>query len=292
MKLPPLLALRAFEAVARTGSVRDAAHELAVTSAAVSQQIRGLEEHLGLKLFDRSIRMIRPNEAGRQYQEVIGRALRSIEQATLKLRPLAEQVRITAVPSLATLWLSPRLARFSRQFPGIQVSIDADPNVVDMRLGSWDLALRDDQALDRHCEGVRLMSKELVAVAAPAYLASVTVRKQVQWEKVRLLHEETSEAWTEWFARRKIAHMPQRGQYFSHAMMALAAAAGSEGVALVASVLVQQALAQGSLVMASPHRSPTDRAYWLCWPKPAYRPMTASVVAFRDWLLTQAGSTN
>jgi DNA-binding transcriptional LysR family regulator len=55
---------------------------------------------------------------------------------------------------------------------------------------------------------------------------------------------------------------------------------------------VQQALAQGTLVAASPHRSPTDRAYWLCWPKPVYRPMTASVVAFRDWLLTQADSTH
>jgi LysR family transcriptional regulator, glycine cleavage system transcriptional activator len=288
MRLPPLNALRAFEAVARTGSVRDAAAEISVTPAAISQQIKVLEHNVGMRLFERSTRRIEPNDVGRHYQEAVGRALRQIESATQKLRPAAQSVKITTLPSLATLWLAPRLSGFSKVYPHVQVSINADPVPVDLRSEQFDLALREARSPDRYSEGVKLWPQELVALASPAYVKHISKRGAVQWAKACLLHEEISEPWMLWLQEKGIAELPPRAQYFSHSMMAMAAAGEAEGIALVPWVLATKAMADGTLVQVDQHRLITHRAYWLLWPRSSQRALSSAATAFRDWLIEQA----
>ena len=141
MRLPPLNAVRAFDAVARLGSVRAAAEELAVTPAAVSQQLRVLEANLGLALTQRDGRGIALTEAGRGWHGEIARHLRAIAVAAERVRPGRRVVQVSVVPSFGSRWLMPRLPLFTAQQPEIEVRIDATATLVDLTRDPVDLAI-------------------------------------------------------------------------------------------------------------------------------------------------------
>src|SRR3954464_4690501 len=143
-RLPPMNALRAFEATARHLSMKEAAVELAVTPGAVSQLVRGLEERLGTRLFLRANRSITLTEAGQAYFVPIRHAFRQIGEATRRLNamPRAGMLTVSAPPAFAASWLVPRLGRFSDRHPDIELSITTTRRLADFSVEGVDLAIR------------------------------------------------------------------------------------------------------------------------------------------------------
>ena len=173
MRLPPLNAVRAFDAVARLGSVRAAAEELAVTPAAVSQQLRVLEAHLGIALTQRHGRGLALTDPGRTWHGEIARHLRAIALAAERVRPGRRVVQVTVVQSFGSRWLMPRLASFTARAPEIEVRIDASPVLADLARDPFDLAIREGRGVYPDAESVRLFPLEFVPVASPAVARAV-----------------------------------------------------------------------------------------------------------------------
>ena len=167
MRLPPLNAVRAFDAVARLGSVRAAADELAVTPAAVSQQLRVLEMHLGIALTQRHGRGLVLTDSGRTWHSEIARHLRAIAMAAERVRPGRRVVQVTVVPSFGSRWLVPRLPRFVARAPEIEVRIDAAPALADLAKDPFDLAIREGGGVYPEAECALLFALALVPVASP-----------------------------------------------------------------------------------------------------------------------------
>src|SRR4051812_11171936 len=165
MRLPPLNAVRAFDAVARLGSVRAAADELAVTPAAVSQQLRVLEAHLGIPLTQRHGRGLMLTDSGRTWHGEIARHLRAIALAADRVRPGRRVVQVTVVQSFGSRWLMPRLNKFTAREPEIEVRIDASPALADLARDPFDLAMREGRGVYPEAESVRLFALEFYPMA-------------------------------------------------------------------------------------------------------------------------------
>ncbi len=142
MKLPPLNAVRVFESAARHGSMRRAAEELFVSAGAVSQQIRTLEDHFGVKLLERTPRALLLTAAGQEFYSAVTRHLRGIAQAAERVRPQDQQIALTVAPDFASRWLMPRLSSFAAQNPEVEVRIDATFALADFEREPFDLGIR------------------------------------------------------------------------------------------------------------------------------------------------------
>ncbi len=285
MRLPPLNALRAFEATARLGSVKAAAAELFVTPAAVSQQLRVLEDHLGEPLFERRPRALVATPRAVAFHQVVNRSLRAIAEAADRLRTAQQAVAISVVPSFAALWLAPRVAAFTRQHPRIEIRIDADPVLVDFRTTRYDLAIREGWGRYRDAESTILIPIEWQPVASPAYVASLSSDGSFDWQRARLLHEDDSLRWDAWTHARGLRLGIGQAAYYSHGMLAYAAAGAGEGVALAPPCLVERLVDDGRLAVVDPFTLPSDAGYWLAWASPAERPLSDAARLFRDWLI-------
>lgn len=290
LRLPPLNALRAFEAVARCGSVRAAAAELSVTPAAVSQQVRVLEAHFGLALFERSVRRIVPTERGRELFQGTSRHLFAIAEAAARLRPGADTVQVSAVPSFAARWLVPRLQGFMREHPGVDVRVDADPTLVDLTRSGVDLGVREGAGRYPDHESRCLFPLDVWPVAGPAYARRTFGRGRPGWSTAALLHESTyPDLWARWIEQAGIERADrERGMYFSHAMLTLTAAIQDQGVALASPALVAAELADGRLVVVDRRPLRTGLGYHLAWPRPSIRTLSRTARLLRDWIVAQA----
>lgn len=174
---PPVGSLRSFEAVARLGSVTQAAHELSVTHSAVSQHIKQLEALVGVTLFIRHGRGVRITEEGRLYALQIREALQHIADATrmVQIKPRTLEVTLATLPSFGCHWLLPRLARFQTRHPQIAVRLLTSLAVVNLQQEGIDLAIRMGQGDWEGMESRHLFADEQLVVAAPA-IAAVTCR--------------------------------------------------------------------------------------------------------------------
>ncbi|MBK8767930.1 MAG: LysR family transcriptional regulator [Burkholderiaceae bacterium] len=169
MKLPPLNALRAFDATARHLSVRHAADELFVTPGAVSQQLKLLEQWLGQRLLERSSRGIGLTVTGAAFHAATHRHLRAISAAAERLRPQHNEVGISVLPSFATRCLVPHLPAFTRQHPSVQVRVDANSAVVDFERESFDLTVREAVSIPAPLQCQLLFPVVLYPVCSPEY---------------------------------------------------------------------------------------------------------------------------
>lgn len=291
--LPPLGSLRAFEAAARHLSFAKAADELAVTPAAISHQIKGLEEWLGLPLFVRGNRKVTLSEAGRACLPGVRDGFDRLRQAVGQARALtASQIlTVTTAPGLAAQWLVPRLEGFQRLHPEIDVRISANFEVVDLRSGRADIGVRYGAGLYPGLKVYRMFGDAVVPVCAPALAASLKVPADLA--ACRLLHDDsarfdpTQPDWRMWLKAVGTSHPEtERGLHFSHAEHAIAAAEQGLGVLLSRRRLVAPAVAAGRLVIPFAVDMPTRLAYWLVHPEGAER--QPKVAAFRDWLLAEA----
>jgi LysR family transcriptional regulator, glycine cleavage system transcriptional activator len=288
----PLHALRVFDAVARSGGVRVAADALFVTPAAVTQQVKQLEQAMGVSLLRRQGRNVVLTDAGQRLHAGTSRHLRAIDDAIAALQPRGRLVRVTTVPSFAVRWLVPRLPRFLDQHPGIEVKLDAEPRLADLQSGEWDLAIREGDGRYDKTESRLLYELNVQPFCAPAYAQRVVARAAVQgWQRARLLHDVTHPWWPQWLERAAIPNVDAtQGLFFSHTAMAIAAAVEGAGVALVPPQFVESDVLGGRLVALSPKLHPTGVGLYLLWSSDKDIGRSAEFKIFRDWVLSEAVS--
>jgi LysR family glycine cleavage system transcriptional activator len=300
--LPPLNALRAFDAAGRLLSFARAAEELYVTPGAVSRHIRELEKRLGTQLFVRLTRRIELTEAGRSYLQEIQVSFDRLEQATI-IATSARTLRvltISVLPSIASYWLMPRLAAFTRMHPNIETRIITSIQPFD--LADADLAIRVGSPPGRRAdgrqprielkmvadwEGVRadfLFPDALVPLCSPALLRDkLPLKAPADLRHYPLIHTSTrAHAWSDWF-RAHGADMPIRrdATQYGHFFMSIQAAREAQGVAIAPHLFFLGAGAEGLVFpFRSPIRSGGD--YYLLTPES--RSLEPEIQLFRNWL--------
>lgn len=297
-RLPPLTALRAFEVVGRTGNVRAAAQELNVTPAAVSHQIRLLEEHVGLELFVRSGRGLVLTPAGQQYLRRVSNAFDELAQASKSIPGArAQTLRVHSLPSFASCWLVPRLARFYHAHTGIEVEIETvgDPaQPPDLAGLGADFAIRVGLS-DTQWPGLKvekLVHEEMFPVCSPELMAERPLRTPDDLASHTLLQvSRRAEGWPEWFAAARdrclarAAIDPTHGPKFDTIQLATAAAIEGMGVAMGRLPLIEDYLKDGALVAPFSLRVRSRNAYWLLSPLNATLSPEAEI--FRSWMLEE-----
>jgi LysR family transcriptional regulator, glycine cleavage system transcriptional activator len=292
--LPPLNALRAFEASARLGSMQRAAHELSVTPSAVSQQVQNLEQWVGFPLLERRARQAQANAEGRAYLAAVSAAFDQIAAATGELSAgrVPRSICITCTPGFAVQWLVPRLQQFQDRHPDIDVRIDASTRLLDLKVEQVDLAVRHGTGRYPGLVSEKLLDDDLVPVASPRLLIGKgRVKKPSDLLQHRLLHIETRDDWRLWFAGQGIEIDWKRGPLLIDTAIGVQAAVAGKGIALVRRSLIGDELATGRLVAPLPQGLPKGVAYHLVYlPENMAQP---AVGAFRAWLLeaVAAGAT-
>lgn len=297
-RLPPLNALRAFEAAGRNLSFSKAATELNVTPAAVSHQIKGLEEHLGLPLFRRGPRRLLLTDAGQRLLPGVRQAFAGLSEAIAEVEDSAEDdvLTISVVPSLASKWLLPRMERFRRANPDLDVRLDASSHVVDFaRETDVDLALRHGTGDYPGLEVERLTGGRLLPVCSPKLLeGDRPLREPRDLRHHTLLHVpwglcgSTEPDWCDWLKTAGVDDVDtERGPRFNHSSYAIQAAIEGHGVALADEVLVSDDLAAGRLVhpFGQGVSGATPFAYFLVYPP--HKGKLKRVQAFRTWLIEE-----
>ncbi|MEM8950073.1 MAG: transcriptional regulator GcvA [Pseudomonadota bacterium] len=289
-RLPSLNALRAFEAAARHLSFSRAADELNVTKAAVSHQVKALEDDLGLPLFQRLNRALMLTPAGQTLFPAITDALGLMRTAVTKVKRQDQtgELTVTTLDSFAAIWLVPRLRRFREAHPDIDVRVTTSDDNIDFSRADVDLAIRYGAGQWPGVEAERLMTEELFPVCAPSLLENgPTLEKPSDLANHTLLHDYGIVTWRGWLmAIGEEAIDVERGSHYQHSNLVLQAAEQGDGVALARSVLAADALAAGRLVKPFDISLPAEYAYYLvCPPLHLKRP---KVQAFRHWLLTES----
>jgi LysR family glycine cleavage system transcriptional activator len=291
--LPPLNALRAFEAAARHLSMKEAAAELAVTPGAVSQLVRGLEQRLGTTLFRRGNRSLVLTEAGQSYFAPIRHAFRQIGEATRRLQatPHAGILTVSAPPAFAISWLVPRLGGFRARHADIELNITTTRNLANFGADSIDAAIR--HGLGRYpglrCD--RIATIAMIPVCSPRFLVLLSrerPRRPADLLGLALLHDADRQDWTLWFQAQGVAdysNAASSGISFDDQTLLIRAAASHQGIALVTETLARPELDQGSLVRVLNVAWPQEFSYWLVSPRAtADQP---KIAAFRAWLLEE-----
>jgi len=307
-RLPPLNALRVFEAAARHLSFKEAAAELHITQAAVSHQVKSLEEYLGVKLFRRSARGVQLTDAARACLPKLREGFDALAAAveTIRSRGEESELVITAPPVFTARWLMPRLAGFSKREPKIELHVFASSKMVDAGaldssalVGDLDLRM-ESSAVQIHLgagsypghRADRLFGVSIVAVASPELEPALKSAEDLKDQT--LLHDDAMEivaggnAWRKWLEAAGVADRvdADRGPHFSSNILSLEAASQKLGVALALRPLVNADIASGRLVAPFDVEVKPGSAYYLVCPEViADRP---AVAAFRKWLLEQA----
>lgn len=290
MKLPPLHALQCFECAGRKLSMKEAADELHVTAAAVSQQVAKLEEAVGKQLFVRSARRIELTESGKIYLRAIRPALCQIAEATEKLK--ANQgttvITVSCTNGFAMQWLLPRLARFNAIEPGIDVRINTTNRLVDLRVDGIDFAIRHGLGNYPGLEVELLNNDHLRPVCSPHILPeSQHLSSPAELKNYTLLHDEHRADWAMWLKAVDVHDMDSsKGPVFVDSNGAIEAALSGKGIALVRRSLVRSELESGRLVIPFQKAIETPIAYYLVYDAAAL--LLRWNQRFRDWLISEA----
>jgi DNA-binding transcriptional LysR family regulator len=248
--LPPVTNLLAFEAVARRRSFAVAAAELHLTASAISHQVARLESDLGVKLFERSAHGVRLSVAGEQYLERVAGALKAIASATDDLRQgVGNSLYVHSAPTLASLWLMPRLRRFAEAHPDISLNLSAAHTHSDFALGQADLDIRYGVPQWGDLVVEPLFEERIVPLASPAFIREHRLKRIAQLLDVPLIQSNVSVVqWSDWLKRFADLRAPDRYSLrFDRAQMSLDAATQGLGVALESATNAEQHLAEGKL---------------------------------------------
>ncbi|GAB6260888.1 LysR substrate-binding domain-containing protein [Photobacterium sp. 53610] len=288
-----LAALATFNIAARTQSFTRAATELHVTTGAVSQQIRQLEQQLGFAVFLRHARGITLTEQGQQLYQVVHRSLQEIEAVIHALQPGLQaegEIRLKLTPSFAFKWLVPRLHDFYQQFPEINVQTFADGALVDSQNTDCDLVIdyRRDDDIQMDSQTSLLLAEFLLPVMSPDYQAKFNWQQPQAWKAATLLHDampwrnaERDTEWRYWFDAMQISADSRRGHFFNRTDMAMAAAEAGLGVAMARQALIGDDVSKGKLV--SPFSPlPANAGYYLIRHR-----QSAAIDCFIRWLEDQ-----
>jgi LysR family glycine cleavage system transcriptional activator len=307
-RLPPLNALRAFEAAARHLSFKNAARELHVTPGAVSHQVKQLEDSLGLPLFRRLTRALELTPEGQVLLPKVQEGLRSLAEAVERVRTRSEARTLTVLtpPNFAARWLVPRLASFTSRHPGIDLHIASRPAMIDGRADSDQAPAPESSevaplAMVRFGEGNyphARVDEVFSAVYVPVCSPKLTrgrqgLKKPEDLRNYTLLHDDTvieegaRPSWQGWLEAVGLPDLDaSRGPRFSDASLSFEAAIEGLGVALAMRPLVASEIEAGRLVVPFNISAPASYAYYLVTPEAK----NDSVEAFRGWLLSESAA--
>jgi len=296
-RLPPLNALRAFEAAARHLNFSRAADELSVTPGAVSQQIQNLEDYIGAALFRRTPKGLLLTDAAQIALPALREAFDRLAEAASMLTAAVDGRRLTVsvAPSFAAKWLVPRLGKFEAAHPQVDVWVSAGMELVDFANGEVDIAIRYGAGRYPGLEVQRLMQETVIPVASPELVAENPLADPSDLAHHILLHDGSPDAdescpdWDMWLKARSIKDVDgQRGPRFNQSSLVIEAAVGGRGVALAKRALAQADLDAGRLVAPLQIATAVDFAYYLVHPKAKGR--LPQVKAFVAWLTAEAAA--
>jgi LysR family transcriptional regulator, glycine cleavage system transcriptional activator len=298
-RLPHFDALYVFAVAARHMNFTAAAAELHRTQSAVSHRIKALEMELGVPLFTRLTRRLELTPAGRTLAERLNEAITDIVRtvAALDSGPLARRLRVTALPSVASRWLMPRLPRFFDLHPDVEVQVIADPQLLDLRAEGIDLAIRFGRGRYSGYSSTLLMRDRVLPVCSPKFAAehenATTIDALLD---LPLLHDSGADgdgslsdwhSWLDQLGRRDAVR--HAGQRFSNATLAIDAAVLGLGVALARLSLVADYLSSGILVSPLALATPTAFSYYLVAPPETVA--APKIARFSRWLRAEAMAT-
>lgn len=309
-RLPPLLALRAFESAGRLLSFTLASQELHRTQGAISRQVRQLEEFLGQKLFVRLTRRVELTEVGKEYLKAIQQILADVESATQKCRSQDRPVlTIDVLPTLGSCWLMPRLTRFNEQHPEVDIRIVSSIEPVNMHSKDIDLAIRVGRLPGRHydarsprvdlemttewrgVEAYPLFGDVMVPVISPelAKRHGPIVQAKDLLELRLINNTSRKNAWQDWFAFQGVQYEETAPRLdYGHFFMALQAAREGRGVALIPSVIFNCLREAGELICPLDTRVSSAAEYYLL--TKSTNETSPPVAAMKSWLLEEAAS--
>lgn len=285
--LPPLNALRAFDVTGRLGSITEAAAELCVTPAAVSRQIRLLEEHVGMRLFLRQHRRIVLTEAGREYHADIARSFAGILRATTGLaeRSRRKVFHIKAPHSVAMRWLMPRLSSFHQHYPDIDVKLNTSLIPPDFEREDVDAGIVMGNGRWKGLLSYKIMPNELIPVCTPEKLRHLRTPADLA-DQILLHTMARPDYWQIWLRAAGVPHLVDgRGMHYESSALAYEAALEGYGVAISQKAMVQRELDEGRLV--TPFGLSVDlgdESYYFVVPQDPYKRHSRELAQFRQWV--------
>lgn len=300
-RLPPLNALRAFEAAARRLSFTKAAEELSVTPGAISQHIRQLEDYAGTPLFKRTGRSVLLTDAAQAALPMVRDAFDQIAEAGRLMQAPARKgrVMVSSAPSFASKWLAPRLDRFHSIYPDIEAWVSADSGLTDFTTADADFAIRYGAGDYDGLKAEKMLDETVLPVCSPQLLEGVdAIRTPQDLAKHTLIHDESAEVdpscpdWSSWLKARGVGDVVDgtRGPRFNQSALAIEAAATGRGVVLAKLAIASADIASGRLVAPFADGSiSVDYGYWLVWPKGRHQ--GEDVRAFIKWVKAEAASS-
>jgi LysR family glycine cleavage system transcriptional activator len=286
-RLPPLNALRCFEAAARQDNFTLAADELCLTPSAVSHQIRLLENYLGMPLFNRTGRRMVLTESGRIYFGLIKRSLDDIvvARALVERRSQSQTLCIGTPPDFATSWLMPRLSAFVRRYNNIRIELVTSPNENGLIERKLDLEIRYGHGKWPTLKAVHLMDDHLVPVCSPSLLANgaplIEPKDILNYTLIYTGNRPVN--WRDWAAQFGVESIKEANSiHVDRCALARHAAIAGVGIALESMLSATAAVAAGDLIVPLPEFTYDEEAYYLVYPKSGIEP--PQVAAFRMWL--------
>ena len=290
-KLPNLAAIRAFEAAARHQNFSKAAEEIHLTHGAVSHQVRGLEEELGVELFVRRGKRLELNAEGERYALAIRQTLQNLVEATEQLQKRNQQKRlgITSLPSFAARWLSPRLGRFIENYADLEVSLQSSNQLSDFSRDSIDIGIRFGLGNYPGLVSEFLMGDYYYPVVSPYYHGGHLPATPAELAASNLLRCD-EEPWKPWFRAAGLDNEePTNGLVFQDASILARAAVDGQGIALGRHEIVQSDIQSGQLIRLFDVEIPCPVSYHLVYQEQALQ--KPQVRAFREWLLNEVALT-
>lgn len=292
-RLPPLNALRAFEAAQRHMSFQKAAEELFVTPAALSYQIRQLEEHLQVKLFNRLNRAVVLTPQGHIIAPGLEAAFNQMRKTLARLRDSKSEnvLVISAGPALVAYWLTPRIYRFLTRHSDIDLRISTSLNLVNLHEEDMDIALRFGRGVYAGCHAVHLMDDFLTPMCAPQFLeGEFKLEKPQDLVNVPLIYDDTHfgdlevPGWNDWLEAAGLEDIlaGKRGTHFDVANNAMAAAIAGAGVLLGRTSLAENELSAGRLVMPFDLKLKSNFSFFAVTAE--HRKHETNIVKFLSWL--------
>ncbi|MBE9397116.1 transcriptional regulator GcvA [Pontibacterium sp. N1Y112] len=288
-RLPPLNALRSFEAAARLGSFNQAADELFVTPSAVSHQVKGLEAFLGMPLFRREKRKVFLTTAGEKYLVAIQLALDEVDSATRRLMasPNAGAVNIAVAPAFLTRWLVPRLADFQKQYPDVELRLSTLSGAIDFEHSDTDMAIYFGDGRWKGVEAHFMRHSAIMPVCSPLLLEEGRLKTLRDLREHTLIHVSSrSQEWNQLLRQEGVGwSRDQKSLTFSNTSLALNAAMEGLGVALSDSQLIEREVQYGQLVQPFDVVLKSARDFYLVYSNK--RQPTYGMESFRDWLMVK-----
>ncbi len=284
-KLPPLNALRTFEAAARHVSFSLAAKELHVTHGAVSKQIKGLEEYIGMPLFLRQHRKLQLTDEGRLYLPHIQAALQTINNATVDIQSQllrSQSLAINVLPSLSLSGFIPYLEDFKSRYPNLYVDLSIGDHPVDFSQSHYDIVIRSATSEPQGVNSIKLMDEDLCLVCAPQIAEQMSSLADIN-KMMLLKHTLRPQMWQDWSQALGLQLTTEKKFGMAHFYMLKQAAVSAMGVALIPRFFIEQELAEGSLVIPFAVSFTSPYSYYLLTAKSSNYPF--KVQAFIDWIL-------